>query len=156
MQEESLKDKLINKLKDTRDAAILEKVSNILQESQPVYQVNEKQKKSIDESKEQIRNTDTTLQKYLPQIKELMQQHGVQTAYAFGSAVKETMQRDSDVDFIISFPSGIDHETYANKYFNLLNDLRDLLNTDVDLLAKETITNPYLWQSINQHKLKIL
>ena len=85
-----------------------------------------------------------------------MQQHGVQTAYAFGSAVKETMQRDSDVDFIISFPSGIDHETYANNYFNLLNDLRDLLNTDVDLLAEETITNPYLWQSINQHKLKIL
>jgi predicted nucleotidyltransferase len=49
------------------------------------------------------------VKQYLPQIKELMQHYGVQRAYAFGSAVKNTMKDNSDVDFIISFPEQMDY-----------------------------------------------
>jgi metal-sulfur cluster biosynthetic enzyme len=50
MPEESLKDKLINKLKEINDPAILEEVSNLfeLQEPETVYHVNDKQKKAIE------------------------------------------------------------------------------------------------------------
>ena len=85
-----------------------------------------------------------------------MRLHGVQSAYAFGSAVTNTMKPDSDVDFVIRFPSEMDYTTYGNNYFDLLYALQDLLNTDVDLLAEETITNPYLIQSINKNKLQLL
>lgn len=51
------------------------------------------------------------VQQYLPQIKELMQYYGVQRAYAFGSAVKNSMKETSDVDFIISFTDDMDYET---------------------------------------------
>lgn len=81
---------------------------------------------------------------------------GVQSAYAFGSAVTNTMQPGSDVDFIISFPKDLDYTTYGDNYFKLLYALQDLLKTEVDLLAEETITNPYLLQSINNNKLKVL
>jgi len=61
MPDTSLKDKLINKIKETDDPAILEEVSNLfeLQEPDTIYQVNEEQKKAIEESKEQIKNNQT-------------------------------------------------------------------------------------------------
>jgi predicted nucleotidyltransferase len=39
---------------------------------------------------------------------------------------------------------------------NLMYALQDLLNKNVDLVAEETITNPYLLQSINKDKISIL
>lgn len=158
MPEESLKDKLINKLKATHDPVILEDVSNLfeLREPETVYHTTDQQKKTIDETKEPIKNPGFILQKYLPDIKALMHRYKVQSAYAFGSAVKNTMQPGSDVDFLIAFTNDTDYETYANNYFNLLNALRDLLQKDVDLVDEKTISNPYLLQSINQHKLKVL
>jgi uncharacterized protein len=98
----------------------------------------------------------SAIQQYLPQIKTLMQRYGVQNAYAFGSAVKDTMTDESDVDFIISFPADMDYETYGNNYFELLFALQNLLNRDVDLVTEKTLKNPYLLQSINSHKLKVL
>jgi predicted nucleotidyltransferase len=86
----------------------------------------------------------------------LMQHYDVLNAYAFGSAVNDTMTDESDVDFIICFPSDMDYETYGNNYFNLLFALEDLLHRDVNLVTEKTLKNPYLLQSINNHKLKLL
>jgi Nucleotidyltransferase domain len=100
MPEESLKNKLLNNPKEINDPVMLEEISNLfeLQEPETVYDTNGQQKKAIEEAKEQIKNPDIILQQYLPQIKTLMQQYDVQSAYAFGSAVKNTMQPGSDVD----------------------------------------------------------
>src|SRR6267378_2969492 len=98
----------------------------------------------------------TDIQKHLPQIRNLFQQHFVQQAFLFGSAAKGNMQADSDVDFLVCFEPGLDYETYANNYFNLLHALQKLLNKNVDLVAEETLSNPYLIQDINAHKFAIL
>lgn len=66
------------------------------------------------------------------------------------------MHTDSDVDFLVDFIPGLDYETYANNYFNLLNELQKLLNKNVDLVAAETLSNPYLIEDINRHKFAIL
>ena len=62
MPEESLKDKLINKIKEIDDPAILEEVSNLfeLQEPETIYQVNSSQQKAIEEAREQIKNNTKT------------------------------------------------------------------------------------------------
>jgi len=54
----SLKEKLITKIRETDDPAILEEVSRLfeLQEPESIYHVNEDQKKAIDEAKKQIKN----------------------------------------------------------------------------------------------------
>lgn len=61
MPGETLKDKLINKIKEINDPAILEEVSNLfeLQEPETVYQTNDKQKKAIEEAMEQIKKKET-------------------------------------------------------------------------------------------------
>ena len=61
MQEKSLKEKLITKINETDDPFNLEEVSNLfeLQETDTVYQVNDKQKEAIEEAKEQVKNKET-------------------------------------------------------------------------------------------------
>jgi uncharacterized protein len=99
---------------------------------------------------------DQIIHNNLSQIKQLMLHFGVYKAYAFGSAAKETMNTGSDIDFIIAFDPDMNYETYGTNYFNLLYALQTLLKRDVDLVAEETITNPYLLQSINQHKVQVV
>jgi len=61
MPDTNLKEKLINKIKETNDPVILEEVSNLfeLQEPDTIYQVNEEQKKAIEEAKNQIKDKQT-------------------------------------------------------------------------------------------------
>lgn len=61
MPVQSLKEKLISKLKEIDDRAILEEVSNLfeLQEPETVYQVIPQQQKAIDKAREQIKNKET-------------------------------------------------------------------------------------------------
>ena len=61
MPDLNLKEKLISKLKEINDPAVLEKVSNLfaLQEPETVYQVNDIQRKAIEEAKEQVKNKQT-------------------------------------------------------------------------------------------------
>lgn len=92
------------------------------------------------------------IEQYLPQIRQLMQQYGIQQAYAFGSAVKGTMTTDSDVDFLFRFPPDMDHETYYTNYVSLMHALEDLLKRPVDLVAEETVQDPYFAESINRQK----
>lgn len=92
----------------------------------------------------------------LPQIRQLMLKHRVGKAFAFGSVVKGTTNAESNVDFLISFHPNMDYETYSGNYFNLMYALQDLLKKEVDLVAEETVTNPYLIQSIDRDKLQII
>lgn len=99
---------------------------------------------------------DSVLQQHLPQVRELLLQHGVVSAYAFGSAVKGTRRPDSDIDLLIRFPEEMDFVAYADNYFSLLYALQALLKTEVDLVTEKTLKNPYLIQDINAHKLPLL
>ena len=57
----TLKEKLIKKIKEIDDPAILEEASNLLELNEPetVYQVNDKQRNAIEEAKQQIKDKKT-------------------------------------------------------------------------------------------------
>lgn len=61
MTDNTLKEKLINKIKEIDDPAILEEVSNLfeLQEPETIYTTSNEQKKAIDEAQQQIKNDQT-------------------------------------------------------------------------------------------------
>lgn len=92
----------------------------------------------------------------LDSVKRLFQKYGTESAYLFGSAASGEMTQDSDVDFIFSFPADMDFGEYADNYFALVNELEKLLGKKVDLIAEKTLKNPYLIQSIEKSKVKIL
>jgi hypothetical protein len=92
----------------------------------------------------------------LPEIKSLFIKHGAVKAYLFGSAATGKTNGESDIDFLFSFSSDMDYETYADNYFSLANSLEKLLKKSVDLVAEKTLNNPYLIESINESKIQLL
>jgi hypothetical protein len=58
MAPDNLRDKLINKIKETDDRSLLEEISNLLELQEPdtIYTTNDKQKGAIKQAKEQIAN----------------------------------------------------------------------------------------------------
>jgi len=92
----------------------------------------------------------------LAEIKDLMRSYGVVKAYLFGSAAVGNMHDSSDVDFMIKFRPDLSYTDYGNNYFELIYALQNLLKKDVDIVAEETITNPYLLQTINSQKIAVL
>ena len=48
------------------------------------------------------------IEQHRSQIVQTMQKYGVEKAFAFGSAVKDTMDLNSDVDLIIKFRDELD------------------------------------------------
>lgn len=99
---------------------------------------------------------ESSMEQYLPGIKELMLQYGVERAFLFGSAAKGTMTEKSDVDFIIKFPDDMHYTTYSDNYFALAEALESLLHRSVDLVTEKTLKNPYLLEVINSSKLQLI
>lgn len=99
---------------------------------------------------------ETLVSDKLDSIKLLFQKYRTESAYLFGSAASGSMTEESDVDFIFSFPADMDFDEYADNYFALANALEKLLGKKVDLVAEKTLKNPYLIQSIEKSKVKIL
>ncbi|MDB5158198.1 MAG: putative nucleotidyltransferase [Mucilaginibacter sp.] len=89
-------------------------------------------------------------------IQQIMREHSVVSAFAFGSVLSDKMHPESDIDFLITFKQGMDYQEYGNNYFKLMYALQDFFKRDVDLVAAETVTNPYLLQSIDNNKFQVL
>lgn len=96
------------------------------------------------------------VQNHLQEIKSIFLKYGAVKVYLFGSATSDQLKKDSDIDFLFSFPSDMDYETYANNYFELSNSLEKLLNKPIDLVAEKTLSNPYLIESINKNKIQLI
>jgi hypothetical protein len=81
-------------------------------------------------------------------IAELCARHGVARLDVFGSALRDDFRPgESDIDFLVEFAP---HEGYAlvDAYLGLLDDLRALLGTDVDLVMADAVKNRYIAREI--------
>jgi uncharacterized protein len=95
------------------------------------------------------------LKNNLPQIITLFNKNKVTRAYTFGSIVSDTFNAGSDIDFLISFSENLSPVEKGENWFSLYLSLKDLLNTEIDLIREEDIKNPYLLNTINASKLLI-
>jgi len=91
------------------------------------------------------------LTSYIPQIRQLCENHKVGRLHAFGSVLTERFSEESDVDLVVDF-DGRASEDYFNNYFDFKYSLEDVLKRKVDLLEEQAIRNPYLRQSIDRSK----
>ena len=73
----------------------------------------------------------------------------------FGSAAtSRDRPGQSDFDFLVEFEA-LSPGAYANAYFGLLGALEDLFERPIDLVAPETIENPYFQQSVDETRVLI-
>ncbi len=91
----------------------------------------------------------------LDELEQICRKNRVRHLYLFGSALEESFDpNQSDFDFLVQFlpgpRSGLD-----DVYFNLLDDLKDLLGATVDLVEIDTITNPFFNESVHRSKVSL-
>lgn len=92
------------------------------------------------------------LKRRIKDIQNICQALKIKRLYAFGSSVKGNFNKDSDIDFLISFFDDISTEEYSDNYFELHYKLRELLHKEVDIVTERSLSNPYFIESIDESK----
>lgn len=91
----------------------------------------------------------------LNEVKQILRQHKVSRAYAFGSVCTPNFTPNSDIDFIVKFEDGLNPTEYTEHYFKAIYALEELLKRNVELVAEETMQNPYFIKVANLTKTAI-
>jgi len=92
--------------------------------------------------------------KILNRIKELCKQNKVKTFSAFGSVTRDDFKNDSDIDFIVDFEE-TDPFKYTDLYFQLKEQLEQLLKRQIDLIEERGIKNKFFRKELGSTKILI-
>ena len=92
------------------------------------------------------------LKQQLKQMKNICRTLGVKRLYVFGSVVSNDFDKDSDIDFLVSFKDNLSIEDYTNNYFLIHYQFRELFNRNIDIVTESTLSNPYFIKQINETK----
>jgi uncharacterized protein len=84
-------------------------------------------------------------------LRELCKRYDVKTLYLFGSVCSDKFNNDSDIDILISFKD-LSIEKYTDNYFELHYRLEELFSRKIDLLTENSLSNPFLIESIEETK----
>ncbi len=85
-------------------------------------------------------------------IAEVCARFGVARLDAFGSALRDDFRfGESDVDLLVEFRP-MDPFALVDAYFGLLDELREILATDVDLVMSDAIKNRYIAANVERTK----
>ena len=91
----------------------------------------------------------------LEEIIALCKVYNVSSFALFGSAAKDSMNEQSDLDFLVEFSEEIDVLNYADNYFSFLEELENLLGKKIDLVSKNSLKNPILIEEIHRSKVNL-
>lgn len=83
---------------------------------------------------------------------DLCRKYKVNKLYLFGSILTPRFNDESDVDLLVDFSSEIDHNTYADNYFDFYYALKSLFGREVDLVDESSLKNPYFIEELDETK----
>jgi len=92
------------------------------------------------------------IEPHIEQIRNLCVINEVNSLFVFGSAVRDDLGPESDVDLLVDIGDS-DSSSYADKYFNLKFELEKLFRRHIDLLEQQTLSNPYVQREIDETKI---
>lgn len=78
-------------------------------------------------------------------LRQICQQHHVHALYLFGSAARNTMRADSDIDLIVAFDSGVRIGLFTVGALQM--DLQDLTGRSVDVVTEGGLQRTAWYQS---------
>ena len=92
------------------------------------------------------------LEPYRQQIEALCRRFHVRRLEVFGSALRDDFDLvRSDVDFLVEFDASPDINVFE-AYFDLRQQLCELLGRPVDLVMPSALRNPYVRAGIEAHR----
>ena len=93
-------------------------------------------------------------EKNIDRIKKLCEKYKVRTFSAFGSVVRDDYSEDSDIDFVVDFEE-TDPFKYTDLYFQLKENLENLLQRQIDLIEERGIKNQFFRKELDSTKVLI-
>lgn len=85
-------------------------------------------------------------------IAQACQSYGVTRMHVFGSALRADFRPDdSDIDLLVEF-APMDPHKLVDAYFGLLDELRSILGTKIDLVMSDAVKNRYIAADIERTK----
>lgn len=100
-----------------------------------------------------MENIPKEIQQHFNSLSEIFRRHSIVRAYIFGSALKEKFSNHSDIDFLIAFDENIkDPLIKGELWWNLHDTLRDLFDSEIDLVTESSLKNPYFIEELNNTK----
>lgn len=85
----------------------------------------------------------------------LCRKHRVRKLYAFGSILTPRFNEHSDVDILVDFNGEVDHDSYADNFFDFYHALKSLFGREVDLVDETSVKNPYFKEELEETKYLI-
>lgn len=82
------------------------------------------------------------------QIAEFCERNQIEELYLFGSAARGEMRGDSDYDLMVKFRE--DAKLSLWDFVGIKQELEEMLGSDVDLIEKGTVRNPFRRASIER------
>jgi hypothetical protein len=82
----------------------------------------------------------------------LCKKHKVKQLYAFGSILTPRFNENSDIDLLVNFNAEIDHNNYADNYFDFYHALKSLFGRDVDLVDETSVNNHFFKEELDETK----
>ncbi len=95
---------------------------------------------------------DSSILSKIENLDKFFAKHKVEKAYIFGSVVTDKFDKNSDIDLLVKFKSGIPPLEKGELWWNLHDVLRDYLKREIDLVTEESLKNPYFIKELNQTK----
>jgi len=92
---------------------------------------------------------------HLDNIKRICKSKNVKRLYTFGSINTDNFTSGSDIDILVEFGE-IGVLEYADRYFELTDELEAILGRKVDLITIKSIKNPYFKKEIENTRQLIL
>ena len=87
-------------------------------------------------------------------IERMCTENKVRSLFVFGSAVRNELTEDSDIDLLVDIER-TDPFEYTDNYFNLLEQLQKLLKRPIDLLESRGLKNRFLKAEIDKTKVPL-
>ena len=84
------------------------------------------------------------------EIEDLCKRLRIRRLDIFGSATRDDFNPNSDVDVLVQFER--DRSDKFNRYFELKENLEDILGRSVDLVIEDAIKNPYFRMCIEKSR----
>ena len=91
----------------------------------------------------------------MAELQTIFFKHNVKKAYLFGSAVTDTFNENSDIDFLIEPGDEADPVVKGEILWDLYFALEDFLNRKIDLVTRDSLKNKYFIEELNRTSIPI-
>ena len=88
---------------------------------------------------------------YKNEITTICKKYNVESLSVFGSVLTDRFNDSSDIDFLVVFRNRKIAGSF-DRFFDLKEELENILSHNVDLVCENQIKNPYFEDRINQTK----